>query len=265
MNLNVSAYTVSGNFDLRHARILYDFIEGQITGDGDHPELADNDFTFQRWRFDSYPAEWVIETDASADVDTLVLAGHNLATVGATVAVATSADTTGGFTTRATSTPQDDSAMAFLFNTAGGAPHAVRRVRVTVSGGQGEAAVGIIRAGVALQMQRPIYGGHSPLKFTDEVEFRNSYSETGQWLGRFELRRAYSTQFNWTNLGDSWIREKFEPFRQRSVQRPFAVIENPLRMPEGVAWCWTNIQPRPVNNGTRNLMDVTLSANGLWP
>lgn len=261
--LDLTGYTVAGNETLNRARILWNPITGTVSGDGETPELAANDFPFQRWSFDAYPAEWTIETASDADVDTLFIAAHNLGSVGTTVTVATSATVDGSFTTRAVVTPTDNGTIAVMFNNSG-APYVVRRVRLTVSDGAGLATVGVIRAGVALQMQRPFFGGHQPVLLNEDIDVRDNTSETGQWLGRIVQRRAYITTMRWSHLRADWVRQTFEPFRRVAIQRPFGVIENPIRMPEGVVWAWTDSIPQPTNMGVRDYMEASLPIRGLY-
>lgn len=260
MTLSTSGYTLGSNQPLTHARILWNFATGTVSGGGTNPEYAVSDYTFQRWSCGALPSAWTLETAADADVDTLFIAAHNLA--GRTVAVETSATTGGGFTTRATVNPTDNSVIAVMFNTGTGAPHVIRRVRITVSGSGTDAAVGIIRWGKALQMVRPVFGGVRPIGLARAVETRHAISETGQWLGRMVQRQAAPSEMNWEHLPDDWYRANFQPFSLALPQTPFGLIQNPLRMPESVAWCWCDQAPVPEYMGIRNLMQVSLPVTG---
>jgi hypothetical protein len=235
-------------------------VSGTITGDGADPELAANDYTFQRWSCGALPADWTLETAAAAEVDTLFIAAHNLA--GRTVTVQTSATTGGGFTTRATVGPTDNSTIAVMFNTGAGAAHVIRRVRITVSGSGVDAQIGIIRWGKALQMQRAMLAGVRPIGLNRAVETRHAISETGQWLGRVIQRQAQTATLEWSNLTDDWYRAEFEPFALSLPQTPFGLIQNPLRMPESVAWCWTDTAPAPEYMGVLNHVQVSLPVTG---
>lgn len=260
MTLSTSGYTLGANQPLNHARILWSPLTGTITADGTDGALAANDYTFQRWSCGSLPAAWTLETAADADVDTLFIAAHNLA--GRTVAVDTSATTGGGFTTRATVNPADNSTIAVMFNTGTGAAHVIRRVRITVSGSGVDAQIGIIRWGRALQMAQPVFAGVRPIGLSRAVETRHAISETGQWLGRTVQRQAAPSAMEWTHLDDAWYKANFAPFALALPQTPFGLIQNPLRMPESVAWCWTDAAPVPEYMGVRNFMQVSLPVTG---
>lgn len=260
MTLSTSGYTVGSNQPLNHARILWDMIEGTVTADGSDGDLAANDYTFQRWAPGAGSQSWTIQTAADADVDCVFIAAHNLS--GLTVTIATSATTGGAFTTRATINPTDNTTIAALFNNSGTA-YTVRRVRVTVSDGDG-VRVGIIRAGVALQMTQPIYGGHGPLGLNRVTEAQQQISETGQWLGRMEKRRALSTTYEWEHLEAAWYRSTFEPFARTLPLKPFGIVGNPSKMTDDVGWCWTDQDVRPANMGIADFMDVSLPVTGFW-
>lgn len=260
MTLHTAGYTLGANQPMNRARILWAPLVGTITGDGTDQELAANDYTFQRWTLGTLPASWTLETPADAEVDTLFIVAHNLA--GQTVTVETSATTGGGFTTRATVNPTDNSSIAVMFNTGAGAPHVIRRVQITVSGAATDAQIGIIRWGRALQMPRPVFAGVKPIGLSRAVETRHAISETGQWLGRTIQRQAALSQMDWEHLDDAWYRANFHPFALSLPQTPFGLVQNPLRMPESVAWCWTDAAPVPEYMGVLNMMQVSLPVTG---
>lgn len=263
MTLSTSGYTVGANRPLNHARILWNAISGTITASGTGGDLAANQYTFQRWACGALPATWTLETAADASVDTVFIAGHNLGTTSSTVTIGTSAATTGAFTTRATIVSTDNSTIAAMFNTGAGAAHTIRRIQITVSGASSAVQIGIIRAGVALQMEQPVFGGVRPIGLNRAVETRHSISETGQWLGRTIQRQAAVSSMDWAHLSSAWYRTNFAPFALALPQTPFGLIQNPLRMPESVAWAWTDTTPAPENMGIIDYMSVSLPITGL--
>lgn len=259
MTLSTAGYTVGANRPLTCARILWSPIQGAITADGTGGDLAANDFTNQRWQCGSLPANWTLDTAANASVDTIFIAAHNLA--GRTVAIQTASTAGGAFTTRATVVVADSSAIAVMINNAG-VPYVVRRIRVVVSGTGTDAQIGIIRAGVALQMQRPVYGGVKPIRLNRKVETRHQVTETGQWVGRTFQRVSMESAVDWPYLTASWYLSTFDPFAQQLPRIPFGLIQNPLRMPESVAWCWTDDVPEPEYMGVLDYMQVSLKFTG---
>jgi hypothetical protein len=256
MTIRTAAYTVGSNRPLNHARILWDMVTGTATGDGENPERAANDFTAQKWTVDA--GTWTLTTADDASVDTVFIAGHNLA--GKLVTILTSDDTVSALVSRDSFTPTDNSAIFVMLNDAG-SPYTVRRVAVTVDGT--DSAVAIIRAGVSLQMERPFYAGHTPATKARVTEGEQSFSETGQWLGRTVKRLALTPQYNWRHLSKPWYDANFEPFAQTLPANPFAIAGNPSKLPDDVAWGWVSQDARPVTMGIQNLMEVSLSVTGL--
>lgn len=261
MTLSTSGYALGANQPLSHARILWSPISGVVTAGGTDGNLASNDYTFQKWACGALPSNWTLVAAANVDVDTIFLAAHNLGTTGSTVLVQTASTLGGAFTTRATIVPTDDTAIAVMINNAG-TPYSIREIRIQVTGASAAAQIGIIRAGVALQMTQPVFAGVRPIGLSRAVETRHAISETGQWLGRTIQRQASQTDMNWTHLTAAWYRSDFQPFALTLPQKPFGLIQNPDRMPESVAWCWTSAAPAPENMGVRDYMAVSLSVTG---
>lgn len=261
MTLSTSGYTLGANQPLNHARILWSPVAGTITAGGTNGALAANDYTYQRWACGTLPSNWTLVAAANVNVDTVFIAAHNLGTTGSTVLIQTASTLGGAFTTRATIVPTDDTAIAVMFNNAGAA-YSVREIRVQVTGASGVVQIGIIRAGVALQMTQPVFGGAKPIGLNRAVETRHAISETGQWLGRMIQRQASRTDMNWTHLAGDWYRSTFQPFAMALPQTPFGLIQNPSAMAESVAWCWTDAAPMPSNMGIKGYMEVSLSISG---
>lgn len=259
--INTSGYTVGSNRPLTHARILWQFLGGTVAADGTDGALALNDFPFQRWAAAAGAANWTLTTAATASVDCLFVAAHNFA--GTTLAVATSATTDGSFTTRASFSVPDNNAICVLFNTAGGAAHSIRRLRLTLGEGEGRTA-GIIRAGVALQMQQPFYGGHGVITRNRRTTLRDAESETGNWIGRMVQRRALAATYQWSHIKPDWYRDNFEPFALTLPGAPFGIAGNPARMPDDVGWVKAQSDPAPAKMGLRDFEEFSLAVSGFF-
>ena len=260
MTLSTAGYTVGSNQPLNHARILWQPITGTITATGTDPILAANDYTSQRWALASGANDWELEAASAADVDTVFISAHNIA--GRTITISTSPDLVTAYTLRATIAVADNSTIAAMFND-DGAMVSAQRIKISVSEGTGN-VVGIIRAGAALQMTQPFYGGFAPTRLNRVTEGQQSFSETGQWLGRTLKRRALTGKYDWTHLKSDWYRSTFDPFAKTLPLYPFGIIGNPARMPEDVVWAWANADVSPSNMGVRDYMQVGFNVVGFW-
>jgi len=260
MTINTAGYTVGSNQPLNHARILYAPLSGTVTGDGTNPSYALNDYTSQRWVLATGTNTWTLVTTADASLDCVFIAAHNLS--GRTVTISTASTVGGAHTTRATISPTDNTTIASLFNDTGVA-YTVREVRVTVSDGS-DIAVGIIRAGAALQMPIPIYGGHRPLNLNRITEAQQQFTETGQWLGRIAKRRAVASSYAWEYLSTSWYDTYFEPFAQTLPLNPFCIAGNPSKITSDVGFVWTDRDVEPAQMGIQTYRSVTVNVTGYY-
>jgi hypothetical protein len=166
------------------------------------------------------------------------------------------------YTQHYSATIADNSTICALFNNAG-VPYTVRRVKVMVSGGS-DVAVGIIRAGVALQLPIPIYGGHRPLNLNRITEGQQQFSETGQWLGRIIKRRAVTTTYDWEYLTATWYDTYFEPFAKTLPLQPFCIAGNPSKIATDVGFVFTDRDVEPSNMGINAYRSVSLSVTGYY-
>lgn len=260
MTISTASYTVGSNQPLNHARILYAPLSGTITGDGTNPSYAANDYTSQRWVLIPGSNAWTLVTAADADIDCVFIAAHNLS--GKTVTISTAATVGGAHTNRATASPNDNTTIAILFNNTGTA-YTIREVKVTVNEGT-DVAIGIIRAGVSLQMPIPIYGGHRPLNLNRVTEAQQQFSETGQWLGRIIKRRAVTSAYEWEYLTPSWYDTYFEPFAQTLPLQPFCIAGNPSKITSDVGFVWTDRDVEPVQMGIQAFRSVSLNVTGYY-
>lgn len=260
MTISTSNYTVSTNEPLNHARILWDMITGTVSGDGTNPAYAANDYTSQRWELAPGSNNWTLVAAADVSIDCVFIAAHNLS--GKTVTISTAATVGGGHTTRATISLTDNSTIAVFFNNAG-ALYTVREVRVNVNDGT-DIAIGIIRAGAALQMPIPIYGGHRPLNLNRVTEAQQQFSETGQWLGRIIKRRAVTSSYDWEYLTTTWYDTYFEPFAKTLPLQPFCIAGNPSKITTDVGFVWTDRDVEPVNMSIKAYRSVSLGVTGYY-
>jgi hypothetical protein len=261
MTISTSSYTVGTNEPLNHARILYAPLTGTVSGDGTNPSYAANNYTSQRWELAPGINNWNLTTTSDAEIDCVFIAAHNLS--GKTITIQTSDTVGGAYTTRSTLTPSDNSTIAIIFNNTTGYAYTIRELRVSINDGS-DIAVGIIKAGKALQMPIPIYGGHRPLNLNRVTEAQQQFSETGQWLGRIIKRRAVTTSYDWEYLSASWYDTYFEPFAKTLPLEPFCIAGNPSKITSDVGFVWTDRDPEPVQMGIQKYRSVSLGVTGYY-
>lgn len=244
-------------FPLNHARILYASVLAGSTvtasaGAGAANVL--NAATYSRWSFTDAQS-LTITLPAAQMVDAVGLGAHSFANATAVVEYSTGdADAWQLFAA------SQSGAAAMLFLRSGAV--SVKRLRVIVTAG-GPQVLGVVFAGIALQMQRPIYKGHAPATMSRVTEYQSNESEGGQWLGRNVIRQGLKVDLSWARLSASWVRQYFDPFAKAAVVSPFFVAWNPQEFPREVAYAWTTGDISPSNTGPRDLMSASLTAQGV--
>lgn len=248
-------------FPLNHARIQYDnvlfnnssvFVSGGLNGN-----FAIIPNTFQRWEFSATGSDSItITLPANIDIDTVAIGAHNL--TGADVDFEYSAATTGSFINIETkSIVTDNSAMAYLSS-----PVSARRVRITVVNGVGSLYIGYISAGESLQMQRPFFGGHTPITDAQVTELYTNRTETYNAIGRDVRRRGQENSASWKYIDDTWYRTYLEPIKETLNKFPFFFAWNLLEYPDDVGFCELTQDIQAPYSGTRSLRSLEIPMRG---
>lgn len=138
--------------------------------------------------------------------------------------------------------------------------------RLVVTGGTGSTmpVLGAVSIGVALVLQRKIYGGHTPITLGKNTIMRPQKSEGGQFLGRSIIRQGASTTIALENLTAAWVRSDLYPFMESSRTYPFFFAWRPnATYSDEVAYCWTSDDIRVTNSGKANLMSTSFSVDAI--
>lgn len=248
-------------YPLNHARIGYQTLtRGAVitasSEDAMWPASAlGNGLTYERWKPTSVPAWVQFDAGQPVECDYFGLAAHNLGTVGAVFAVQYSDDGSSWSTVEAVQ-PADDKPVMLLFE-----PITARYWRITLTEAVG--FIGVAYIGRVLEMQRGMYGGHSPGTLSRRTEILPNRSESGQFLGRSIIRQGLATSFDWSNLTARWYRDWFDPFVEAARRYPFFIAWNPLRFPDEVLYGWCNEDIQPTNQGRRDFMSVGFSVEAI--
>lgn len=244
-------------FALNHARILYaSALTGAsvtaTTGTGAANVL--NPATYNRWSFTG-SASITITLPSAQAIDAVGLGAHNFTNATASIEYSTS---DGGDWVSFAPAQGGRAAMLFLTSSA----VSVKRLRVNVTG-SGALVLGVVYAGIALQMARPVFKGVEPPTMARTTEYQSTISEGGQWLGRNVTRQSLRVEFSWRNLPAAWVRSYFDPFITSAIGTPFFIAWNPQDYAREVAYAWTTGDIAPTHSGPRDLMSVTVKAEGV--
>lgn len=240
---------------LNHARIGYDSIIttdsiSGTTGQAGYP-LSNIvvEQTFEKYKPETTPAVIYIDAGSLAECNYIGLVGTGIGLV--TVSYSTDNLTYADVTNL---DPPASSVSMGLFT-----PKLARYWRITFTE---VTALTNVKLGKTLDMERAIYGGHSPLPLSARTVKKGNVSETGQWLGRTIQRRGFSTSYSWHNLRAAWYRDYFQPFVEYARTGTFYISWNPLEFPNEVGYCWCKNDIQPSNMGVIDLMSVSISVEG---
>lgn len=250
-------------FALNHARILWDNLLTNYVSvakdSGQTPANALTPNTWQRWTFGA-GGSVTITLPTNVDIDTVCIGAHNLSGSDYTVGATYDTTTSGSFVAFATGkTPTTNSAIMFHRATS----VSVRRLRITCSGTGVGRFIGYISAGIALQMQRPFFNGHTPITDGDATQYYSNRTESGEIIGQQIRRQGFETSAEWQNLDDTWYRTYFAPFKQAAKLRPFFFAWNLLEYPDDVGFCRISQDiSAPMQNGVGTKRSVSMKLLG---
>lgn len=227
-------------FPLTHPRILYANLFSGVTSVTGAPLNVLSPRTSDRWTFTGESVA-TINFVTPRQVDCVALGACQI--TGRLVTVEYSETDISDFIEFAAPRANAQSAMMFFSE-----PVTARRLRVTV-GGAGAGAIGVISAGVALQIPHPIYGGVNPITLNRVTDYFNNRSESGEWLGRQIRRRGLESTLSFERLTALFYRQFFDPFVVSARSLPFFFAWRPADYPNEAAYCWTESDIQPSNSG----------------
>lgn len=247
-----------------HSRVLYQSIatESNVSASSSSPGFPANSavipLTYEQWRPDSLPATWTVETDIPRAVDAVGIYSPNIATVGAAVKIEYSFN---GVDWVAVSefAASNNNAILVTFDEV-----LAKFWRLNVSAQNGIPEFSAIYVGKALQMQRQVYGGLTPVTMARKTKYNNNRSDKGQFLGRSIIREGTAFNISWRHLTPDWYRNFFDPFAKRAREYPFFLSWYPEKYPSEVSYCWTTDDITPTNMGIgQGWMEVSMNVEGL--
>lgn len=224
------------------------------TGTGYYAGALANSLTAEFWQPDSTPGYAYWDFAEAKQFSYVAIGAHTIGSSGCSVSVEISNDAS-VWTSVGSHEPDDDTAIIFYFGTV-----SARYMRVSVDGVT-PPVIGVVYCGVPLEMQRGLYGGHSPVTMSPDIKTYPIDSESGQWLGHSVVYRGFKSSASWKHLTAAWVREYFEPFRQSAINYPFFFAWRPLEFPNEVGLCRPDATISPTNMGLRDFMEVSVNLN----
>jgi|14BtaG_2_1085337.scaffolds.fasta_scaffold04921_4 hypothetical protein len=234
-------------------------LSATITGDTTTPESALTKNTWERWR----PTATTVTArfrvgNVDTDINYIAIAAHNL--IGETITVKT--DTVEGTAIGSmdlveTITPTSNQPIFLTFST-----RTIREVAITATFSS-QTEIGVIYAGIYMQMPVAVYGGHTPMTLSQDTDYRDIQSDTGQFLGRSIVRQGLNGNFSWQYIEPDWYRDTFQPFVIAARTSPFFIKWRPDYYEDEIAFGYSTKDFKPTNmGGGHRLMSVSMSMRG---
>lgn len=243
--------------DLKYPRIGYENLASSViassTATGYRANAMLNNYTYERWSPTAYPATLVFEASEIAEMNYIGIGAHTLSGFAVKVEISLNG---ADYTEVAEFISSTNNAIMVLFEKT-----EMKYVRITITG-SGTAEIGVVYFGEVLVMQRSLYGGHTPILLGRETEITPHISDEGEFLGTTVVRRALKSNYNFSNLTASWIRETFDAFIQHARTEPFFIAWKPDTYLNEVVYGWCGADIKPSNMGKRDFMSVSFEVRG---
>ena len=214
-----------------------------------------NPLTADKWKPASVNSTITIDAGSVVDTDYIGIAAHTFARDSAVLTIAYSNDDV-TYTDLTSISASDNKPIMVIFDTV-----AAQFWRITIAA-LAIPSMGVLNIGTALVMQRGLYGGHSPVTMSRNSKVIRNKTEGGQFAGVSLINEGVNTTYSWENLTSTWYRDNFDPFVVAARSRPFFIAWRPVEFPNEVGYVWTENDISPTNNGTIDLMDVSMSVSG---
>lgn len=195
------------------------------------------------WRPTALAATWRLDAGSAQSVSYCGIAAHDLGSKGCTILVQSSTDDA-AWTTRATITPTDDSAILALFATV-----SARYWRLSISGSGGNPTLGVIQFGAVTEFPRPsTFAPSMSFERTRTAAYSANITEGGQWVGRTRVRTMLTPKMTVDHLSETWIAAEWDPLALSAETAPFFIADRPADFPKSVAYAWAQSDLRAERN-----------------
>ena len=225
----------SGVLNTKQPHIGWRAITGTVTASsavsGYEADRAVAVHTYDGWRPATIPANWQIDAGSAVPVSYCGIGAHDAGTVGATVSVEywDGSD----WVEVATDTPEDDTALFFLF------PSVTAQVwRVVVADGQ--ATLGHIRFGAVSVWPRLSGYLGTPIDESRQLTYRQNRSIAGDFLARNVEGKGLQFEIEIQNLSEEFRQGEWRAFNNflDAGSGTFFVAPKPSQYPLEIAYAW---------------------------
>ena len=221
---------------------------------------ATNGTTADFWLPNVTGTEAIFQVDFGTDtaITFAAIASHNLATLGASAIIESSPDAATWSTAGASTTPTDNQAIAWRFQTVS---ERYFRLRVTGLTAADPLAVGVAFFGNETVIPTRIYSGFAPPITANIVDLASNVSVGGNLMGSSIVSRGSKREMAFQYVAPAFIRATLKPFIAAFNEgQGFFTAWRPAKYPEDISYAWRDgsvIEPN--NAGPRDLMALSVA------
>lgn len=206
------------------------------------------------WEAEDTTDQTITVTNSSRrPVDYIGLARHNLGQAGLELRIRFDGVTVLDYTP-----VSDTQALLYLFQEATPAT-----VQIDLRGITNAAKIAVVYVGKSLMLERNIYVGHTPVNYGRDRSFVNGVSQSGEYLGQVVTNETLSTSVDLQNLTALWYRQNLDAYFAANPRPPCFWAWRPQSYPAEVGYCWVEGNPRPVNQRSNGMMQVSWNFRGI--
>jgi len=205
------------------------------------------------WQASSSADQAITITTAGQTINYIGIARHNLAQSGLQVEIKFD-----GTTVVPADGVGNDQVLFFLISEA-----SPQTVTINITGASDPALIAVIYMGEAIEFERNIYVGHTPITYARERDAIDSVSENGQYIGQIVRNEFKVSQINLMNLTPTWYRQTLDPFLAQSPRPPAFFVWRPDTYSTEVGYVWITGNPKPVNQRANGMMQISMNIKGV--
>lgn len=201
------------------------------------------------------PDSITVDVTGQGPINYIAIAGHNLGTAGATVAVEGSSNPSGGSPMSSMSPanieyvtgfqPADDSPLVIMFAEVESQEGDLGQIRLRLqSPGAIAMEIAVIYVGYAMVMEEGIQADHTPLPLADTHDIVTGQTENGSFVGRVVTSQWQESEAAFANMSTEWARDNLLPFLANAAEYPFFWAWSPDTYPDEVSYAWLVNDPK---------------------
>jgi hypothetical protein len=218
-----------------------------------------NPLTYNSWKPNAQDSYIQFDLGAPKEINYMAIAAHNLGSNSNTISFEWFDTVSNTWQNEITNVaPTEDSTILLIMGT----NRTFQTWKLAISGGT-PPNVGVVYLGKALEVERKIYGGHTPVNLNQDTKILPQKSETGQFLGKSIISQGAKTDVMFKNLSKNFVYGEYKTFIETAQTQPFFFAWRPGTFADGLVYGWVNKDIRASNNGKAALMDSGFSVEGI--